>query len=264
LSLGYTFTGDQRAEKIALLNKEISDYKAAKIEYKKNKRFIHPKSLFVSVLGGIGFAKSFAEEDKAIQDDFGEALSARILVEKGIKNNLFLETGYQLFEYNSSFTMKGANFSSSSNEYFTHQFNLGAGYRVIGKQKNYHYLNLHAGLSIGFIPPRKGQTASEIEEGGYSIGTNLSSYSLTYSSETEIISSFIVAPYVGISKDFKISESVFITLLYRYQRGLNTISKREITYQDNQEYVIPQTSNSFMNGTEHSIQLGLKVKIGKD
>ncbi|MEX2484531.1 MAG: hypothetical protein WED10_08225, partial [Brumimicrobium sp.] len=71
-------------------------------------------------------------------------------------------------------------------------------------------------------------------------------------------------PYVGISKDFRITESMFITLLYRYQHGLNNISKRKITYQNDGEYSTPQTANTFMDGTEHSIQLGLKYKIGKD
>lgn len=266
LSLGYTFTGDRRVQKIAEINEDLSDYKASKIAYKKNKRFIHPQSLFVSVLGGIGFAKSYAEDNNnVIQDDLGQALSARIMVEKGFKNNFFFEAGYQLFEYNGSFSLESnISGSFSSNDYFTHQFNFGAGYRVIGSRKNYHYFNLHAGLSTGFIPLRKGQTAATVEEGGLSIGTNLSSYTFMYSTETEILSSFIIAPYVGISKDFRITESMFITLLYRYQHGLNDISKREITYHDSDEYTTPQTTNTFMNGTEHSIQLGLKFKIGKD
>jgi len=265
LSLGYTFTGDRRVQKIAEINEDLSDYKAAKLEFKKNKRYIHPKSLFVSVLGGIGYAKNYADDpNNMIQDDLGEALSGRIMVEKGFKKNFFFEAGYQLFEYTSAFTLRNHSASFSSNDYFTHQFNLGAGYRVIGSRKNYHYFNLHAGLSVGFIPLRKGQTAAVVEEGGLSIGTNLSSYTFMYSTETEILSSFIIAPYVGISKDFRITESMFITLLYRYQHGLSNISKREITYQDSDQYTTPQTANSYMNGTEHSIQLGLKFKIGKD
>lgn len=264
LSLGYTFTGDRRAQKIAKINEELSDYSASKIAYKKDKRFIHPQSLFVSVLGGIGFAKSFAEDNNVIQDDLGEALSGRIMVEKGFKNNFFFEAGYQFFEYNSSFSLSKHSFSFSINESFTHQFNLGAGYRVIGKQKNYHYLNLHAGLSIGFIPMRKGQTTWSTDENTGSIGNITNPYIFTYSTEGEIMSSFIIAPYVGISKDFRITESMFITLLYRYQHGLNNISKREVTYQDNDEYTAPQTANTYMNGTEHTIQLGLKFKIGKD
>ncbi|MEX1190379.1 MAG: hypothetical protein WEA99_00305 [Brumimicrobium sp.] len=267
LSLGYTFTGDRRAQKIADINEELSDYKAAKIQFKKDKRFIHPKSLFVSVQAGFGFVKSFAEDPNDLfQDEFGVAPSGRIMVEKGYKNNFFFETGYQLFEYNSSFSIDSPNNTSSTkNEYFTHQFNFGAGYRVIGKGKNYHYFNLHAGLSIGFIPLRKGETTwSLYDQTPAAIGTISNSNNMTYTTETEILSSLLIAPYVGISKDFRITESMFITLLYRYQHGLNNISKRKITYQNDGEYSNPQTANTFMDGTEHSIQLGLKYKIGKD
>ena len=269
LTLGYTFTGDRRALAIAEFNEELTDYKAAKNEFKRNKRFIHPESMFISLFGGYSMAKSNAQDQNdLITDEFGGALSTRVMVEKGWKKNSFVEAGYQLFEYNVSFGLSNRNFSSTKNEYFTHQFNLGAGYRVIGKRKNYHYFNLHGGLSIGFIPLRKGEMTwpnlPEFENPFGSIGTIGNTFSYQYTLETEVVSSFILAPYIGISKDFRITHSMFISILYRYQHGLNNISETRITYEDNQTYTTPITENTYMNGTEHTFQIGLKFKLGQD
>lgn len=264
LSLGYTFTGDRRAQKIAEMNEELSDYKTAKIEYKKQKRYIHPESMYVSLTGGIGYVKSYADDPNGfISDSYGESLSTRLIIEKGIKKNFFVEAGYQLLEYNGSMQFRNPSGTSSRNDYFTHQLNIGAGYRVIGKRKNYHFFNLHTGLSIGLIPEKKGATI----EGGnasMSMGTNLYNYTLSYSYQTEILSSILFAPYIGISKDFRLTKNMFISLVYRYQHGLNKLSKRSIIYQNSEEYTTPQSATNYMNGTEHTIQVGLKFKIGKE
>jgi hypothetical protein len=260
-TLGYTFTGDQRIEKIARFNTELNDFKAAKTEYKKNKRFIHPKSIFVSLTTGIGAMKSYAEDPNGfIRDSYGQSISTRLMVEKGLKNNFFLEAGYQFIEYYGSLKFKDLSMTTSSNDFFTHQLNMGAGYRVIGKKKNYHYFNIHSGLSIGFIPEKKGATATG--GGSMSFGTITDYYELSYSYETEILSSVLIAPYIGLSKDFCLSERLFITLMYRYQYGLNKLSQRSITYQNNEQYPTPQNASNFTNGTEQTFQLGLKLKLG--
>jgi hypothetical protein len=264
LSLGYTFTGDRRAHKIAVLNEKLSDQKAAKTEYKKQKRYIHPKSIFISLTGGLGFVKSYADDpNEFIIDSYGESLSTRLMVEKGIKNNFFAEAGYQFIEYYSSIRFSYPNGSFSSNEYFTHQLNLGAGYRVIGKKKNYHYFNIHAGFSIGLIPAKKAPLYG-FGNVSMSMGTNLNNYTFSFSYESELLSSVILAPYVGISKDFRLTEKMFISLVYRYQHGLNKLSEQSIVYENSSEFTTPQSATNYMNGTEHSIQLGLKFKIGKD
>jgi hypothetical protein len=264
LTLGYTFTHDRRVQKIAEINEELNDYKAAKIEYKKNKRYIHPKSMFVSLTGGIGAVKSYAEDPNGfIRDSYGQSLATRLMIEKGLKKNFFVEGGYQFIEYNGSMKFRNPEGTSSGNDFFTHQLNLGAGYRVIGKQRNYHYFNLHGGLSIGWIPEKKGSISGGVNS-SMSLGSNTNYYTMSFSYETEIVSSLLIAPYIGISKDFRLTERMFINLMYRYQHGLNKLSKRSIIYENNEQYTTPQTASNYMNGTEHTIQLGLKFKLGNN
>lgn len=264
IALGYTFTGDMKAQKIAEFDSELKNYKASKIEYKKKKRFIHPKSIFVALTTGISAVKSFGmHKDGYILNSYGQSIATRLMIEKGLKNNFFLEAGYQILEYNGSIKFKDLSFTTSGNDYFTHQFNIGAGYRVIGRKKNYHYFNIHSGISLGFIPDRSGSIAS-VGDGYISFGTINDYYQMSYSYETEIVSSVLIAPYVGLSKDFRLSHKLFITLMYKYQYGLNKISQRSITFQNNQQYTTPQNTSNYMNGTEQMFQLGLKVKLGNE
>jgi hypothetical protein len=55
---------------------------------------------------------------------------------------------------------------------------------------------------------------------------------------------------------------MFITLMYRYQYGLNKLSERSITYQNNEQYTTPQNATTYLNGTEQTFQLGLKFNLG--
>ncbi len=264
IALGYTFTGDKRAQKIAEFNAELKNYKASKIEFKKKKRFIHPKSTFVALTTGIGAVKSFGEHpDGYILDSYGQSIATRLMIESGLKNNFFLEAGYQILEYNGSIKFKDLSFTTSGEDFFTHQFNIGAGYRVIGRKKNYHFFNIHSGISLGFIPEKTGSIGS-VGDGYISFGTINDYYQMSYSYETEIVSPVLIAPYIGLSKDFRLSHRLFITLMYKYQFGLNILSQRSITFQNNQQYTTPQNTSNYMNGTEQMFQLGLKFKLGNE
>lgn len=262
LQVGYSFTGRDKKEKLENLLVNGEDLKIAKKQIRKERRYFSPQSTFVSVLGGIGVGMNLIDNPDGILMNGGyPSLTAGLNIEQGIRNNLFVECGYQLLEYQDMIKIKALFVSSFGSEAFlAHEFNLGGGYRLISKN-NYPILNIRIGLKGGFTAEGIGVSSGGLGGGsGTDYEGNEFSYAVT--STDEIVAKFICAAYLGISKDFRIVDRFYLSLDYKYQQGLNPIYKSYITYESS-SFEGTRHAVKTINATAHYIQLGLKFKVGE-
>jgi hypothetical protein len=66
--------------------------------------------------------------------------------------------------------------------------------------------------------------------------------------------------YLGISKDFRITDFVWLSLNYRYQLGFNNIEVSNFEYSTN-EFEGINSAQSRIDGTAHRIGVGLKLRF---
>ncbi len=262
LRVGYTFTGNERREKLSDRLDSGDDRRIAIKEVRKERRYFSPQSTFVSVLGGVGLGiNRLDKSDGILKSSRQPGLSTGIYIEQGIKNNFFAECGYQLLEYQDMITIQMHHISSfGSNAFVAHEFSLGGGYRLISKN-NYPFFNVRIGLKGGFTPEGIGisSSGSGSSSGNLDDGTT---YFYNVSSSDEVESKLLCAVYAGISKDFRILDRFYLTFDYRYQQGFNTIYTTDISYETS---LFEGTRNAVktIDGSAHFIQFGLKFKVGQ-
>lgn len=239
---------------------------STKKEKRIEKRFIHPKSKYLSVSAGWGFTSThiqdpsnFLNEGLIMQNN---TYLPNIMYEHGIVNNFFCEIGYSYIGQGIAFKRKfdGIGGSSYSEFYSNHDFQLGMGYRVINKS-NYHFLNIHAGLFVGFanekledLPMTSAYTRTDHV-------TN-SKYLLTRSITKFHPISF--GPYLGVSKELRLSKDVRFFVKYIQRFGLNSImsgtfelSSDEITFDQDKATFQVRGGGAFITG-------GLKILLFKN
>ncbi len=94
LQIGYTLNGQNKTNRLALLQQEQQlDRKAAKKLYRKEKRYIDPKSTFLRTSGGIYLSRTRITDDPnhVMKSGSIESFMPQIAYEKGLGKNLYLE-----------------------------------------------------------------------------------------------------------------------------------------------------------------------------
>jgi hypothetical protein len=149
LQIGYTLNGQNKTERLALLQQEQQlDRKAAKKAYRKEKRYIDPHSTFLRTSGGLYLSRTTITDDpnNVMNSSASEGFMPQIAYEKGLGNNLYLEASLSSGRvwFTEKYTvMPYSRWASSTSNHL--QLGLGAMYRWT-LASNYTIFNFHASL----------------------------------------------------------------------------------------------------------------------
>ncbi len=261
LTLGYTFTRAKkmkRAEDLTIHSDDIS-FKDAKKKFKKDKRYIDPKSTFFDVSSGMLFARN--------QSGFGDHLlksgsfaswivSAN--VEKGIKNNFFWQAGLSISETWSYIRINRPDtfWSFGGNEFVSVQASFGVGTRLISKKSNINFLNVSAGLSVGAHASPQGPS-------GFSSGSGEQDGETQYQFRVDYTTKRNIYPtvYLNLSRDFQMTKSLYLSLDYRFNLGLTNIVEGDVEYSEQPDLSNVLYDQINIKGTSNAFQLGIKYKL---
>jgi hypothetical protein len=263
LQIGYTLNGQNKVERLALLQQEQQlDRKAAKKLYRKEKRYIDPHSMFLRTSGGVYLSRTriTADPNNVMKSGSVPDFMPQLAFEKGIGNNIYLEASLSSGRvwFTEKYTVMP--FSSMATSTSNHlQLGLGAMYRWT-LPSNYTILNFHAGLSTGLLFDKVGNAWSSSSQWGGEMNSTPFEFSTQVSST--VVSKYMGAVYLGASKDFRLANRVYFNLGYRRYFGFNTIINSNIQYTD----LFTQQSSAVqakVKGDGSEIVFGLKFKLNR-
>jgi hypothetical protein len=249
----------------SLFSQTSNEIKQAKKEERIEKRFIHPQAKYLSASLGFGFTSTHIKDPNNF---LMEGLLMRnntyffnVMYEHGIGNNFFAEVGYNYIGQGMSMgrDMGDKNSWTQYNKlYHNHDFQLGVGYRVINSN-NFNFVNLHAGFFIGFSNTKKSELPIPVGESPtYTIYESHTNYNYQIVRTIDAYSRLSFGPYLGVSKDIRLSHNVRIFIKYVHRFGLNanlrgtmTLTSDEMTFDDVATYKV-RGGGAFVSG-------GLKI-----
>jgi hypothetical protein len=233
-----------------------TEKKIIKIE----KRYIHPKSKYLAFSAGWGFTSILTKDPN---DFLTEGLQFRhntrlpnIMYEHGIKHNIFAETGY-------SRTRQGVFFSSVAGSaysglYFANDIHLGVGYRLIAKNNNLNFINFHSGIFLGFANIKESSLQSTFGRNETDPITN-EQYSV--SATITNFNSVAIGPYVGISKEFRMSKEVRFFAKYIQRFGVSSIMSGTFTLSSDEIDFVEEPATFKVTGGGAFVTFGLKIGL---
>lgn len=244
-----------------LLFSQSTDKKSLRIE----KRYIHPKSKYLSFSAGWGFTSILVNDPNNF---LTEGLKLRnntylpnIMYEHGIANNFFAEVGYSYTRQGVFFAreVNGSGGSSYFGLYHSHDAILGGGYRLIAKN-NIHVLNFHAGFCMGFadeterfadLPLSFGNTQKDIiTNAKYEVKVKVNHFS-----------SISIGPYLGISKEFRLSKDIRFFAKYIQRFGLNTTMSGEMVLTSDEIDFVDEPATFKVRDGGAFVTFGLKILL---
>lgn len=261
LSLVYTFT---RANKFKLaeqifVNDENRTFKGAKQIFKKERRYIDPKSTFFGLSSGLFFARNQVGLGEHILNSGGSSswiITAN--VEKGIRNNHFWQGGLSVSETWSYIRLNRPSvyWASASNEFVAMQASVGLGTRLISKKSNINFLNISAGLSLGVHTSQKGPNGNS---GGSSNDGNetLYEYLITYTTKRKIYPTL----YLNLSRDFQLTKLLYLSIDYRFNLGVMDVVEGQVQFKEQPDLSQVINDQISIKGTSNAFQLGIKYKL---
>ncbi|HZH86420.1 MAG TPA: hypothetical protein VFD77_03820 [Brumimicrobium sp.] len=251
----------------SLFSQTTEEIKQAKKQERIEKRFIHPQSKYISVSAGFGFTSTHIKDPN---DFLMEGLLMtnntyffNVMYEHGIKNNFFAELAYNYIGQGMSMgrDMGDENtWTNYTNLYHNHEFQLGAGYRVINSN-NFNFINLHAGIFIGFSNTKKSELPIPVGESPtYTIYESHTNHNYQIVRTIDSYSRLSIGPYLGVSKDIRLSEHVRLFIKYVHRFGLNAnlkgtmvLSSDEMSFNDAATFKV-RGGGAFVSG-------GLKIYL---
>lgn len=265
IGVNYVLTGNHRRNYIKQrLEKDSISFTVAKQEYKKERRTISPRSVFIAASVGT-FGPRTQAESRSGQYKSGSSLSGnvRFAVEKGLKKDFFAEIDLGYNDYMTSLYRKGDWIEYGSWVFDTYQISLGMGKRLISKKNKRNRLNLHAGLALDFlIYEDLGYSGASMSGKGQlypSYRPSMNQPGFSFIAEDYILKKTIGSLYLGASKDFLITRRFYLFLSYRFNLGLWRVLETRIRYEEGNGN--PKAETLYMNGTSHSFNFGIKYRL---
>jgi hypothetical protein len=255
LALNYTFTHYEKYRQNQFMIKtSFLTKKERKNVYKKKKRFVNPKSIFISCGSGLFFGRNIVKDlGNTLYSNAFESWSIFSNAEIGMKNQFYYSFGLEVSEYLSS--IKYTPYSGSAGSAFiATKLNFGLSKRFINPKTNRNYFNLHVGASLSIQPNKKGLISwSQIET------TSTTDY-FTYQKTTSITSHLFPTIYLSIEKDLHLTKSLYFSIKYKYDQGFISAAKSDINYQTGYNEMLTKAVSK-INGTAHTFTLGFKYKF---
>lgn len=263
LSLNYTFTRARkmlRSEEIVL--SEDIDFKDAKKNVRKEKRYIDPKSVFLNVSGGFFGAKNKVDNDFAYLET--SSIPSWVFsgnVEVGHEKNRFWQLGFSTSEYFSAHKLNIPNYpsfgSSGHNIFLASQITAGYGLRLIGKN-NINYLNISGGIGLSYNYKKKQHSlfwSKELTANG--AGDTL--FLLETFGRGK--SKWFPTLYLNFGRDFQLTKSVYLSFDYRLNIGVISTYEEEVFYSEKPDLTLQEKGNLKVTGSSYAFQVGLKYKF---
>lgn len=258
VGLGYAFTRGTRVQRVLKEAETGSSEKESQRNFRKEKRFIDPKSTFAGISGGYyvnmnkltsggeGFISKYSRRQTG---------SVQLWLEQGLKKGWYAEAGYSGAIYKAGFNIDGVQVYFAHKTFGVSQLYAGMGKRLIGKN-NYPWLNISAGVGINAHTLSKGISDS-IWGARYTYPNNDTSF--YFESNHSVVRKVFPTLHLGVSKDFQITKTLYFSVAYRLQLGLATVSEQMISYRE--EDNVDKKAVVSLNGTSHSLQFGLKYRF---
>lgn len=255
LSLNYTFTQFKKHafEQFLIQTSFLSKRERKKI-YKKDKRFVDPKSIFISGGSGLFFVRNIVNDpnNKLLSNSF-PSWTIYGNADIGIKNQFYYSFGVEVSEYWSSIKFDPYG-GGGSNIFIATKLKFGISKRFISSTTNRNYFNLYTGVSISIQPNKKG--ISGWGYGELSSSTNYYSYS-----EIDYYSNRLFPTlYMAIEKDLHLTKNLYLSIKYKYDQGFISATKTDINYKTSVGGSTQYTTSK-INGTAHTVSFGFKYKI---
>jgi len=258
VGLGYTFTRGTRAQRVVKDTETGSSERESQRSFRKEKRFIDPKSTFAGISagyyvnmnklssGGEGFIEKYSRRQTG---------SVQIWVEQGIKKGWYAEAGYNAAFYKSGFNVKGVPVYYANKNFGVSQLYAGIGKRLIGKN-NYPWLNISAGVGVNVHTLSKGINDSMW---GASYTYPQEDTIFYFKSKQSVARTVFPTLHLGVSKDFQLTKALYFSVAYRLQLGLATVAEQLVDYRE--EDGVYKKAVVTLNGTSHSLHFGVKYRF---
>lgn len=235
-----------------------SNEKTLTLTQKQQDRYISPEAWFIGVhYGGTAAVNKIIDPLNILEQGSMLGNSFGLSVEKGYKKNIFFTSRASVYEnwgVDKFETMLGG--GMASNAYWSGQIGVGVGYRLIGP-KNYNYLNIALNWENAFsLNGKNGWGGSYYSTDFQNSPTQRIQ---SYQTFERVVNIWTSAISLRLSKDFRLTNFLYLGLDYQYQLGLRKTYQRDISYVTFTPQVV--RAESYMDGTAHQVLVGLKVKL---
>lgn len=143
-----------------------------------------------------------------------------------LKHNFFVEGGFKYFRYvvgykaNDWLIHRG--FSQSFHTtYGAISFDMGSGYRIVVND-NLKLFDIHTGFSIGIADNKEGLKGTTYGYSAY-VDANNTMGMFEYTIQENITNRFSLGYYIGISKDIRITEHLYLSARFHNYFGKNSV-----------------------------------------
>lgn len=258
VGLGYTFTRGSHVQRTVKDVETGSSEKESKRNFRKEKRFIDPKSTFAGISGGyyVNMNKLTSGGEEFIEKySRRQTGSVQIWIEQGIKKDWYAEAGYHAALYKSGFNVEGSPVYYATKNVGVSQLYAGIGKRLIGKN-NYPWLNISTGVGVNVHKLSKGINDTMW---GARFTYPQEDTSFYFESKQSVVRTVFPTLHLGVSKDFQLTKALYFSVAYRLQLGLVTVAEQLVNYRE--EDGVYKKAVVTLNGTSHSLHFGVKYRF---
>ncbi len=260
LALSYTFT---RARKMAYIEEtfkeENNSFKEAKRKYKRERRYVDAKSIFIGIAGGGTYLWNKAGQDNIIQSSYHLGGKISFTFEIGMEPNRFFEANLSRGGYTAGFKVASP-FNISSSFSYLEVYELSAGYGIrLANKNNFSFVDLSGGVVLGGHSFK-----NEYLDYSNEMGDNIydqSGTTLELSSFDEVKSSFFPLLYGKMSRSFRITNFLYFSTSAQYNVGFYPIATKSLSYAVLPDGISNDDVLVKLNGTGLHFQFGLKYKF---
>ena len=228
-------------------------------------RYIHPKSKYIAVSRGWGYTSTYINDANSFFNQ-GYARGnntnvTSIVYEHGLRDNFFIEAGYANFEMGIMIEriIDDIGWSSYKGLYRNYELQLGAGYRIVAR-RNYHILNLHSGIFVGVAGNKIGEFN---DSGTYTDFDYITGSVFSYRLVNNYSNPISFGPYLGVSKEIRLSRDVRFFVKYIQRFGLLTNLSGDIEL-NSPTLSLDKKASYAMRSGGNFITAGLKILLFKN
>lgn len=153
-----------------------------------------------------------------------------------VNPSMYLETGFKYIKHYHGYNgniyhfINGGIINDLFSIYSTLSFDFGCGYRII-TNNNFRLFDLHAGISLGMVDNKVGSGGTFSPPPSIYTDRNGNTGVLNFSSSYIITNRTNLGSYIGVSKDIRITENLYITARFHNHFGKNrSFSQHTINY----------------------------------
>jgi hypothetical protein len=256
LGVHYTWTKNKKNADIETFLKDSVNRKEAKKIVTINNRFQSSKAVLIQLHQG-GFmnqSKIRNISDNVFKNASAPSSSTRLNATIGWKNNWSFQPGVSIDSY---FLWLRKNFSGLSGSSLFNLFtvDLGMQRRMLSFPKTNRYLcNVNGGISFSYLSGSGGGGGSVT-----SFDYNTNQVILTYNYSYQYNNKIFPLAYIGVSKDFRLSNHILFTIAYRHQIGLSRGMLIPFSYTVTNQ--APVSTQIRVNGNADCLSFGLTYRF---